>query len=41
MKYLPKLGHLQAFRQVARSGSIRSAPPGTGRFAARIEPDIA
>lgn len=25
MKYLPKLGHLQAFRQVARSGSIRSA----------------
>lgn len=25
MRYLPKLGHLQAFRQVARSGSIRSA----------------
>jgi LysR family tdc operon transcriptional activator len=25
MKYLPKIGHLQAFRQVARSGSIRSA----------------
>lgn len=25
MKYLPKIGHLQALRQVARSGSIRSA----------------
>ncbi|MBW7982051.1 LysR substrate-binding domain-containing protein [Enterobacillus tribolii] len=25
MKYLPKISHLQAFRQVARSGSIRAA----------------
>ncbi len=25
MKYLPKVSHLQALRQVARSGSIRSA----------------